>query len=98
MEAAGYYELLVPLYQTIRRHTPQESSLVIKFVLDRIALCYAPREGKKGGWGRVSFVMDELCHLSKKIRICVHFECYICEYKMLSATVQNYGHIAQLGK
>jgi len=35
--------------------------------------------------------MDEICHLSKKIRIRVHFECYICEYRMLNTTVQNYA-------
>lgn len=36
--------------------------------------------------------MDELCHLSKNTRICVHFECYICEYRMLNTTVQSYAH------
>lgn len=35
MEAAGYYELLVPLYHTIRRRTPQETSVAIKFIFFR---------------------------------------------------------------
>jgi len=34
-EEAGHYDLLVPLYQTILRQTPQESSLAIKFTCFR---------------------------------------------------------------